>query len=100
MNYIIPLVIDYIVPKLFFYKDSFSIKLPTKVDNPINKEPKPHQTKKTGTGKRKSENIGSTQQYRNAWFGLVWFYDISTIESYLMPNPVYSYIIIIIISCW
>ena len=22
------------------------------------------------------------------WFGLVWFYDISTIVGYLIPNPV------------
>ena len=26
------------------------------------------------------------------WFGLVWFYGISTIEDYLILNPVYSYI--------
>ena len=26
------------------------------------------------------------------WFGLVWFYGISTILSYLMPNPLYTYI--------
>ena len=25
------------------------------------------------------------------WFGLVWFYAISTIVGYLMPNPVYTY---------
>ena len=25
-----------------------------------------------------------------AWFGLVWFHGISTIISYLMPNPGYS----------
>ena len=25
--------------------------------------------------------------------GLVWFYDISTIVGYLMPNPVYTYIL-------
>ena len=27
------------------------------------------------------------------WIGLVWFYGISTIVGYLMPNPVYSYIL-------
>ena len=25
------------------------------------------------------------------WFGLVWFYCISTIVSYLMPNPVFTH---------
>ena len=27
------------------------------------------------------------------WFGLVWFDGISTIEGYLMPNPLYTYIL-------
>ena len=27
------------------------------------------------------------------WFGMVWFYDISTILSYLMSNPLYTYIL-------
>ena len=27
------------------------------------------------------------------WFGLVWFYGISTIVGYLMSNPVYTYIL-------
>ena len=26
------------------------------------------------------------------WFGLIWFYGISTILGYLMPNPLYKYI--------
>ena len=26
------------------------------------------------------------------WFGLVWFYGISTIVGYLMPNSLYTYI--------
>ena len=26
-------------------------------------------------------------------FGLVWFYGISTIEGYLMPNPFYTHIL-------
>ena len=26
------------------------------------------------------------------WFGLVWFYGISAIVGYLMPNPVYTYV--------
>ena len=29
----------YIVPILFFYKDDFGIKYPTKIDMPLNKEP-------------------------------------------------------------
>ena len=29
------------------------------------------------------------------WFGLIVFYGISTIVDYLMPNPVYTYILII-----
>ena len=35
-----------------------------------------------------------TEQY-----GLVWFYGISTIEGYLMPNPVYTYILNIFMIC-
>ena len=27
------------------------------------------------------------------WFGLVWFYGISTIVGYLMPNPVFTYVL-------
>ena len=27
------------------------------------------------------------------WFGLVWFYGPSTIIGYLMPNPVFTYIL-------
>ena len=27
------------------------------------------------------------------WFGLVWLYSISTIVGYLMPNPLYTYIL-------
>ena len=27
------------------------------------------------------------------WFGLVWFYSISTIVGYSMPNPLYTYIL-------
>ena len=27
------------------------------------------------------------------WFGLVWFYGISTFVGYLMPNPLYTYIL-------
>ena len=26
------------------------------------------------------------------WFGLVWFYGISTIVGYLMPKPIFTYI--------
>ena len=27
------------------------------------------------------------------WFGLVWFYGISIVFGYLLPNPVYTYIL-------
>ena len=27
------------------------------------------------------------------WFGLVWFYGISNIVGYLMPNPVFTFIL-------
>ena len=33
------------------------------------------------------------------WFVLVWFDDISTVVGYLMSNPIYIIIIIIIMSC-
>ena len=29
------------------------------------------------------------------WFGLVWFHGISTIVGYLIPNPLYTHILII-----
>ena len=32
-------------------------------------------------------------------FGLVWFYGISTIISYLMPNPLYTYILFVNAIC-
>ena len=38
------------------------------------------------------------------WFGLVWFYDLSTIVDYFMPNPLYThthkYIYIYIYMIW
>ena len=34
------------------------------------------------------------------WFGLVWFYGISTIVGYLMPNPLYTYILNIYDLVW
>ena len=30
---------------------------------------------------------------RRIWFSLIWFYGISTIVGYLMPNPVLTYIV-------
>ena len=33
------------------------------------------------------------------WFGLVWFYGISTLVSYLMPNSVYTYLLDIYMIC-
>ena len=29
----------------------------------------------------------------SVWFGLVWFYGISTIVGYLMSNPIFTYIL-------
>ena len=34
----------------------------------------------------------SAEQNSSGWFSLVWFYGISTIVGYLMPNHFYSYI--------
>ena len=34
------------------------------------------------------------------WFGLVWFYGISSIVDYLMPNPLYTYILNIYDLVW
>ena len=34
------------------------------------------------------------------WFGLVWFYGISTIVGYLMPNSLYTYILNIYDLVW
>ena len=34
------------------------------------------------------------------WFDLVWFYSISTIVGYLMPNPLYTYILNIYDLVW
>ena len=34
------------------------------------------------------------------WFGLVWFYDISTIVGYLMPYPLYTHILNIYNFVW
>ena len=43
MDFLIPLTMDYILSLLFFYKDSFGIKLPMTVDMPLNKEIKSNQ---------------------------------------------------------
>ena len=42
---------------------------------PLNKETKPN------------------DKGHSVWFGLAWFYGISIIVGYLMPSPVYSYIL-------
>ena len=34
------------------------------------------------------------------WFGWVWFYDVSSIVGYLMPNPLYTYILNIYDLVW
>ncbi len=45
----------------------------------------------------KAGSTAMTQRPRHGgshkWFGLVWFYGISTIIGYLMPNPLYTYIL-------
>ena len=46
------------------------------------------------TSKSPGEPIGLV------WFGLVWFYRISTIVGYLMPNPLYTYILNIYDLVW
>ena len=33
------------------------------------------------------------------WFGSIWFYDISSIVGYLIPNPVYTYILKMCMIC-
>ena len=35
----------------------------------------------------------SIRRHGLVWFGLVWFYGISTIVGSLMPNPVFTYIL-------
>ena len=37
---------------------------------------------------------------RYIWFGLLWFYGISTTVGYLMPNPLYTYILNICDLVW
>ena len=49
--------------------------------------------------KSSSDVYISTQIYI-AKFGLVWFYGISTIVSYLIPNPLYTYILNIYDLVW
>ena len=34
------------------------------------------------------------------WFGWVWFYGLSIIVAYLMPNPLYTYILNIYDLFW
>ena len=40
------------------------------------------------------------KQLKLSWFGLVGFYGISTIVGYLMPNPLYTYILNIYDLVW
>ena len=37
------------------------------------------------------QTIQKGEQEMLVWFGLVWFYGISIIVGYLMPNPFYTY---------
>ena len=49
-------------------------------------------TKEKMTNKGSFE-IGNFRLLLKHWFVLVWFYDITTIVDYLMPNSLYSYIL-------
>ena len=42
---------------------------------------------------KKLEETGDQSKDWLVWFGLVWFYGISTIVGYLMPILVYTYIL-------
>ena len=44
-------------------------------------------------GEGKTLNSKPKAIYLSNWFGLVWFYDISTIVGNLMSNPVFTYIL-------
>ena len=45
-------------------------------------------------------NAKSYLYIKNIWFVLVGFYSISTIVGYLMPNPLYTYILDIYDLLW
>ena len=49
----------------------------------------------------KGETVKSASYWPRLRFGIGWvgFYGISTIEGYLMPNPVYTYILDIYMIC-
>ena len=46
------------------------------------------------------ENVPGAVVSEEIWFGLVWFYGISTIVGYLMPNPLYTYVLNIYDLFW
>ena len=51
--------------------------------------------KRNSKFREESKNVKS-----NVYFGLVGFYGISTIVGYLMPNPLYTYILNIYDLVW
>ena len=47
-----------------------------------------------------TEHINTHNNILHIWFGLVGFYGILTIVGYLMPNPLYTYILNIYDLIW
>ena len=47
----------------------------------------------SGPWKTRRGEPGVFRYFLNFWRGLVWFYGISTIVDYSMPNPVYTYML-------
>ena len=41
----------------------------------------------------RSPDVTQVNKHHEDWVNLVWFYGISTIIGYLMPNPVFTYIL-------
>ena len=44
-------------------------------------------------GEKESGNSMQSVWFDDDWFGLVLFYGISTVVDYLMPNPVFAYVL-------
>ena len=112
--------------KIVFMKEFTAIKEITKGKNQLLSKNKDQKTKKSGNMKIFKYNLWNLIRIRkiglvlwhinhcrlfNAksslyiyikyiWFGLVWFYGISTIVGYLMPNPLYTYILNIYDLVW
>ena len=60
-----------------------------------------YQPKRCGNNNKDEDSSSKTLNDKNQsnhylqsiWFWLVWFYDISAIVSYLIPNPAFTYIL-------